>query len=47
MKTLRDLWAGASDVVRITVIVAFVLVLLAGLYFGLGLEWFTSFLATP
>ena len=47
MKTLRDLWASASDTVRISVIVGFVVLLLAGLYFSLGLEWFTSFLSTP
>lgn len=42
MKLLRDLWASASDAVRITVLLAFVVVILAGLYFGLGLEWFTN-----
>lgn len=43
MKTLRDAWANASDAVKIAIVAAVVIVILAALGYGLGMDWFVNF----
>lgn len=42
MKTLRDAWANASDTVKLALIVAVTVVILAGLAYGIGLDWLVA-----
>jgi hypothetical protein len=44
MKALRDLWASANTTIRIVVICALLVLALAGLTYGLGIEWLTDLL---
>lgn len=44
MKTLRDAWANASDTVRLGLIIAVTVVILAGLVYGIGLDWLVTLL---
>jgi hypothetical protein len=45
LKTLREMWTSANTTVRVTVIVAMVVLALAGLAWGPGLDWLTTFLS--
>lgn len=40
---LRDAWANASDKVKIALVAAVVVVVLAALVAGLGIDWLTGF----
>ena len=44
MKGLRDMWSSSNNVIRIVVFCALLVVVLAGLAYGLGIEWFIELL---